>query len=96
MAAEGPSPRLSPEMDEEEQPAVGDLAQIWILRGLVPEDRTLAVVVGLQGSGRGDHRQQRRVRWDGTVSISFPFASFLRSLIQQRGGKGKGTFAVPF
>lgn len=75
---------------------MGDLPQIGILRGLVPEDRTLAVAVGLQSSGRGDHRRRRRARWDGTVSISSPFTLFLQSLIQQRGGKGKGIFAVPF
>lgn len=32
-------------MDEEEQPAVGNLAQIWILQGLAPEDMTFMVVV---------------------------------------------------
>lgn len=42
---EGPPSRLTPEMDEEEQPAVGNLAQIWILQGLAPEDMTFMVVV---------------------------------------------------
>lgn len=51
---------------------------------------------GLQGSGSGDRRQQRCARWDGTVSISSPFTSFLPSLIQQRGGNGKGILAVSF
>lgn len=69
---------------------MGDLAQVWILQGLVPEDRIPAAVVGLQGSGRGDHRQWRRMQRDRTVSISSPSTSFLWSLIQQREGKGKG------
>jgi len=84
------------EMDEEEWPALGNLARIWIPCGLVPEDRTLAVAVGLQGCGRGDRGQRRRAWWDGTVSISSPFTSSLRSLVRRRGGKGKSVFAAPF
>lgn len=58
---------------------------------LLLRTRLLAVAVGLQGSGGGGWR---RVWWDGTVSISSASTSPLRSLTQQRGGKGQGILAV--
>lgn len=74
-------------MDQEEQPSLGNPAQIWILQGLAPEDATFS-------GGRGSPGQWWRgleacvMGWDCEYQLCIYLAAAVTHTAEGREGTG--------